>query len=99
MGYGDNIRRMRIEAHLTLKELGDRCGVTPQAVYRWETERNEPNMKTIMVMCDIFHCTADELAGCYTQPLSRTERDVIVAYRNASDEVKRIIESILEVKK
>lgn len=97
MNFGENLKRMRIESQYTLERLGDMLGVSPQAVYRWETGKTEPNMRTVAKLCEIFHCTADELAGVYSQPLSKEERDIVVGYRDASDEVKGIVRTILKV--
>ena len=97
MSFGDNLRQMRISSGYTLEKLGDLIGVSPQAVYRWEVGKTEPNMKTVARICEIFHCTADELAGYYTQPMTKTERDIVVAYRDSSEEVKGIVRTILKV--
>jgi len=97
MDIGNNIKSLRQSHKLTLREVGQRCGVSPQAVYKWEQGINEPNMRTTQILCDLFGCTVEELAGYYTQPLTRMERDIVVAYRSASDEVKGIVETILRV--
>ena len=54
-------------------------------------------MKTVSILCDLFNVTVEELAGYYTQPLTREERDLVVAYRYSSAEVKQIICSILKI--
>lgn len=97
MNFGENLKRMRLENEYTLEKLGDMLGVSPQAVYRWEVGKTEPNMRTVGKLCEIFHCTADELAGLYTEPITKDERDIIVAFRSASDEVKRIVATILNI--
>lgn len=97
MSLGENLRRLRKDKQMTLLEVGERCGVTPQSVYKWEKDLAEPNMKTVSILCDLFNVTVEELAGYYTQPLTREERDLVVAYRYSSAEVKQIICSILKI--
>lgn len=97
MDFGDNLRSMRIDRGYTLEKLGDMIGVSPQAVYRWEAKKTEPNMRTIARICEIFGCTADELAGLVAKPLTSEEKNVLTAYRSASTEVRGIIKAILKV--
>ena len=96
MNFGENLKRMRIEHEYTLEKLGYMLGVSPQAVFRWEVGKTEPNMRTVAKICEIFNCTADELAGIYSQPLSKDERDVVLGFREASEEVKSIVRTILK---
>lgn len=98
MNLGENLRKFRTEKGYTLEKLGDMLDVSPQAVYRWEAGKTEPNMKTVAKLCKIFNCTADELAGLYTQPLTRDERDLVVLFRDASPETQRIVMAILRGK-
>ena len=95
MNFGESLKKFRTEKGYTLEKVGDLLGVSPQAVYRWESGKTEPNMKTVAKLCKIFNCTADELAGLYTQPLTRDERDLVVLFRDASPETQRIVMAIL----
>lgn len=52
------------KAHnLTQKDLGEKLNVSPQAVSKWETGLAEPDIDTLMKMCEIFGVTLNELCG------------------------------------
>ena len=40
---GDRIKELRKKNRYTQKEIGEMCGVSDISVYKWETDRTEPN--------------------------------------------------------
>lgn len=42
---GDKIRNRRLELRLLQKEVADILGTEENAIYRWETNRNDPDMR------------------------------------------------------
>ena len=60
---GQNIKRLRLENHMTQKELADRLFVTAQAVSRWENSDVEPSLKTVAELAKIFGVSTDEILG------------------------------------
>ena len=60
---GENIKRLRMEHHMTQKELADRLFVTAQAVSRWEKGDVEPSLRTIAELAKIFGVPSDVLLG------------------------------------
>lgn len=59
----NNIEYLRKTHKMTRKELGDRLGVKPPAIYKWERGRNSPQMETAIRMADVFGVSLDYLMG------------------------------------
>lgn len=72
---------------------------TAMTVSRYERGEADPDIETILRLCDIFGCTADYLLGRSTRPdpeLSPEEEQLLAAYANASDEIRENIDHMLE---
>nr|WP_296458284.1 helix-turn-helix transcriptional regulator [uncultured Acetatifactor sp.] len=49
MNIGENIRRIRIEKHMTQKELGEKLGgISQQQIGRWENGDKNPKIETVI---------------------------------------------------
>lgn len=60
---GDRIKEMRKKNRYTQKEIGEMCCVSDISVYKWETDRTEPNIDTLCKLADIFGVSLDYLLG------------------------------------
>ena len=60
---GDRIKELRKKNRYTQKEIGEMCGVSDISVYKWETDRTEPNIDTLCKLADIFGVSLDYLLG------------------------------------
>lgn len=59
---GRNIKRLRINAGLTVKDLADIFGfATPQAIYKWQHGVAMPTLDNLVVLAAVFHVTMDEI--------------------------------------
>ena len=58
---GDLIKKIRKENNLTQKELADKLGVTYQAVSKWETGKNIPDIAILKQISDEFNINIDDL--------------------------------------
>ena len=67
--FGDRLRRLREAARLTQKVLAETLGVSQQSIAGWESNRTEPNMKTIERIAQIFEVSADSLIFSPETPL------------------------------
>ncbi len=47
MSIGENIKKARLQAGLTQKELGEKLGITFQSIAQWETGRRTPKQETV----------------------------------------------------
>lgn len=63
MALSDNIRLYRERAGMYQSELGRILGVSAQAVSKWEVGKSEPDQASILKMCQIFECSANQLFG------------------------------------
>ena len=61
MTLGKRIQYYRKRKQLTQEELAEKLMVSRQAVSRWESDNNEPDIKTLLVLANIFEITVDEL--------------------------------------
>lgn len=59
----NRIREYRERANLYQSDLGKALGVTAQAISKWELGKAEPDIPSILKMCDMFSVSADELLG------------------------------------
>ena len=98
MDFGANLRAIRKANGLTQKEVGQRIGVTSQAVCKWESNQNKPDMITSAKLCLVLGCTLDDLTGYETRPLSDREREFVVLFRQVSPDVQDVVFTILKTK-
>lgn len=61
--FSAQLRKYRIAAGLSQKELAGKLFVSQQAVARWETDKATPNPETVVKLAEIFEVTTDELLG------------------------------------
>ena len=61
MSVGENIARLRKEKGWTQAELGEKLGVSNQAVSKWESGMTMPDVMLLPVLADIFDIYIDQL--------------------------------------
>ena len=61
MNVGKNIAALRKSANLTQEQLAEKCGVSRQAVTKWETGESEPSIERLIMLSKVFQVTIDEL--------------------------------------
>ncbi len=59
--FGKNLRNLRTQKGLTLKELGQELGVSGNTISGWELGNKEPNMDMIKVIAEFFTVSVDYL--------------------------------------
>ena len=62
------IRRLRMERGWTQEELGERVGVSAQAVSKWETGQSLPDISQLPLLAKAFGVTTDLLFGLEEEP-------------------------------
>lgn len=73
MNISDRIQSLRKTKGISQEELADKIGVSRQAVSKWESEQNVPDIDKIMLMSDFFGVTTDYLLkGIETEKQART---------------------------
>lgn len=61
MDFGQKIKKLRLEANLTQKELADKMNVSFQTISKWEGGINEPDMQSIKDLAKIFNVSVEYL--------------------------------------
>ena len=51
---GRNLKWWRVDNGATLRDVGDRLGVTPATVSRWEGGTRVPNIDQMEAICEMF---------------------------------------------
>ena len=61
MELGKQIKKYRIEANLSQEELADKVFVSRQTISNWENDKNYPDIKSLVLMSEVFHVSLDHL--------------------------------------
>ena len=61
MELGKQIKKYRTEANLSQEELADKIFVSRQTVSNWENDKNYPDIKSLVLLSEIFHLSLDNL--------------------------------------
>ena len=83
--FGERLRELRRENHMTGDELGKKFNVTKTAISYWENGKSFPGEEMVSKIADFFDVTTDYLLG---------KSDI----RNPYENHKRISESISDDK-
>lgn len=59
MTIGDRISMLRRSRDLSQEELAEMCGVSRQAVSKWESEQSMPEIDKIITLSEVFSVTTD----------------------------------------
>lgn len=61
--FPDNLKASLTENCKTQKELANYLGTTQQTVSRWLTGVNEPNLSTLLKICEFLNETPNSILG------------------------------------
>jgi transcriptional regulator with XRE-family HTH domain len=61
MAFSDNLQYLRRKNKITQEELADEISVTRQSVSKWETGEAYPDTDKLILLCEKFNLTMDEL--------------------------------------
>jgi len=61
--FGQNIRHLRLECGLTIRDMAEEIGVGVAALTRWELGEREPSLSTAVALAAAFGVTVDALLG------------------------------------
>lgn len=61
MTLGETIKYYRSQLNMSQTELGDKIGVSRQAVTKWETDMGIPDINNIKSLAKVFHISIDTL--------------------------------------
>lgn len=61
MGFGANLKKARVDAGYTQKQLADAIGVYQKDISRWEREELVPSALTLAKICRELKASADAI--------------------------------------
>lgn len=93
---GNKIKTFRTQKKITQSQLASVLGISSSTVGMYEQDRREPDLRTLILLCDYFGVSADELLGISkpavilqprndTTVLSERELYLLRAYREQPD--------------
>lgn len=92
----DKLRKFRLRAGLTAKDVGNRIGKSDKTVSGWEHGRGQPDADMLFLLCEIYGI--ENIAEFYSDhpstnsnKLSKDEEKLISYYRTLDDEVKDVL--------
>lgn len=59
MELGKQIKKYRMENRLSQEELADKVYVSRQTISNWENDKNYPDIKSLLLMSEVFHISLD----------------------------------------
>ena len=68
---GQNIAKFRKEKSITQEQLSEICGVTPQAVSKWENDNSCPDVTLLKTIARAFGISVDELLDDGQGPVTK----------------------------
>lgn len=61
--FRNRLKELRKDRNLTQKQLSIILNTTNSSICDWETGRAEPDLATLVFLCDYFEVSADYLLG------------------------------------
>lgn len=61
MTFGEKLKKLRTDNHLTQDELAEKIFVTRTAISKWETDKGYPSIDSLKQLSDVFHIPIDDL--------------------------------------
>ena len=61
MTIGEKIAHLRIINRISQEQLAEKLGVSRQSVSKWEMDQSLPHIDKVLLICDMFSLSADEL--------------------------------------
>lgn len=91
------LRELREAAGLEVKDMCRKLGIDDSRYRKWESGRNGMPLDFAMQVCDILHCTLDELSGHSPKTLSEDERRLLALYRACGEKGRESLMNVAEV--
>lgn len=68
---GENIKQLRENARLTVKDLQSVFGFsTPQAIYKWQRGASLPTVDNLVILAALFGVTVDNILVCKAEKVT-----------------------------
>ena len=61
--FSDRLKELRVNANFTQQQIAEMLGMKQQSNMRYENNTGEPNLDTVVKLCEIFDVSSDYLLG------------------------------------
>lgn len=61
MSLGENLQFLRKRNDITQEQLAEKLDVSRQSVSKWESDTTYPEMEKLIQLCQMFHCSMDDM--------------------------------------
>lgn len=93
-----NVKLYRSRMGLKQSELSALFGLSGGAVSAWESPKgNLMSADTLFQLCDIFGCSADDIAGRSVQSITPDDQKLLTRFHQASEELQKGVCRLLDV--
>ena len=72
MTIGEKITQLRNSCGLSQEALADKLSVSRQSVSKWEMDLAQPQIDKILMLCELFGVSTDQLLYDKISPISST---------------------------
>ena len=79
MTIGERIKAARKKAGLTQKQLGEKMGISYQAVAQWENDLRNPKIETLRAIANALGMPVSDLTGTVNEIASRMDQQALQA--------------------
>ena len=96
----DNLKKVIKLKKIKNKDIAAHMGLSESSISHWLKGDNPPDMDNLYILCRYLGVSLDQIFGVdpiVVGVLNSDENDVIVAYRNASDDEKKFIRRALGI--
>ena len=80
MSFGENLRQVRTERHMTQEELAEKLGVSRQAVSKWESDQGYPETEKLVILSRALGISLDYLFNDETGEFEQKKEERSVVY-------------------
>ena len=91
------LRELRDAAGLEVKDMCRKLGVADSRYRKWESGTNGVPLDYALMICDVLHCTLDELSGHTPKVLTEDERHLLDLFRACSQQGREYLTQVAEV--
>ena len=97
---GENLKRICKAKGIKNYQIADYMGVTESSVSHWFRGDNSIDIDNLHKLCQYLNVSLDQVFGLepiVSEILSQEEHELIIAYRNISEDEKRLIRRALKI--
>ena len=78
MKFGENLRNLRKGKNMSQETIAEKVGVSRQSISKWENGEAYPEMKNILILCEIFECKLNDLVLEDMLDLNSLDEEIIM---------------------